>query len=235
MKKIITPDYNIVSDKINPYIHNTPILSSSLINDLAGVNVFFKCEHLQKMGAFKMRGAVNAILNLTEEQKLNGVVTHSSGNFAQALALAANLVGIKAYIVMPSSAPKVKIEAVKAYNGNIILCEPTLLDRELTSSKISKETGATFIHPSNNEDVIIGQGTAAKELLDYCPNITSIYTPVGGGGLIAGTILARNAKKSKCLVIGGEPKNVDDAYRSLISGKIELFSLDVLILCFLLL
>jgi len=137
-----------VAKKIKPYIHETPILTSILLNEIVGCNIFFKCENFQKMGAFKMRGATNAILNLSEEQKDKGVVTHSSGNFAQALSLAANNLGVTAYIVMPSSAPKVKIDAVKGYGGEVTICLPTLKDRETNAERISIENGATFIHPS---------------------------------------------------------------------------------------
>ncbi len=210
-----------VAKKIKPYIHKTPILTSTLLNEIVGCDIFFKCENFQKMGAFKMRGAMNAILNLSEEQKAKGVVTHSSGNFAQALSLAANKLGITAYIVMPSSAPKVKIDAVKGYGGEVIICPPTLKDRETNAERILTENGATFIHPSNDLDVIKGQGTAAFELLEKYSNLDAIFTPVGGGGLVAGTILAVQQKSPNCKIYGGEPENVDDAFRSLKSGRIE--------------
>lgn len=168
-----------------------------------------------------MRGATNAILQLSEEARSKGVVTHSSGNFAQALALAAKSLGVKAYIVMPSSAPKIKIKAVEQYGGIIAICEPSLLAREAGSIKIQKETGATFIHPSNDDEVILGQGTAALELLAEVPDLDVIVTPVGGGGLIAGSALAAYFFGDNCKVYGGEPFEADDAYRSLISGKIE--------------
>ena len=173
------------------------------------------------MGAFKMRGATNAIIQLSDKQKSKGVVTHSSGNFAQALSLAAKSLGVKAYIVMPSSAPQVKKDAVKGYGGEITICEPTLKAREETAKQIEISKGATFLHPSNDDDVILGQGTAAKELLKDHPNLNYIFTPIGGGGLVAGTILAAQSFGNNCKVIGGEPFEVDDAYRSLISGKIE--------------
>ena len=210
-----------VAKKIKPYIHETPILTSTLLNEIVGCNMFFKCENFQKIGAFKMRGATNAILNLSEEQKDKGVVTHSSGNFAQALSLAANKLGVTAYIVMPSSAPKVKIDAVKGYGGEVTICLPTLKDRETNAEQISIENGATFIHPSNDLDVIKGQGTAAFELLEKYSNLDAIFTPVGGGGLVAGTILAVQQKSPNCKIYGGEPENVDDAFRSLKSGRIE--------------
>ena len=210
-----------VAKKIKPYIHETPILTSNLLNEIVGCNIFYKCENFQKMGAFKMRGAMNAILNLSEEQKDKGVVTHSSGNFAQALSLAANKLGITAYIVMPSSTPKVKIDAVKGYGGEVTICLPTLKDRKTNAERISIENGATFIHPSNDLDVIKGQGTAAFELLEKYSNLDAIFTPVGGGGLVAGTILAVQQKSPNCKIYGGEPENVDDAFRSLKSGRIE--------------
>lgn len=168
-----------------------------------------------------MRGAINAIQQLTANQKSNGVVTHSSGNFAQAVSLAAKQLGVKAYIVMPSNAPKVKIEGVKTYGGEITFSEPNLASRELEANRIQKETGATFLHPSNNLNVILGQGTSAIELIEDQSNLDYILTPVGGGGLIAGTALACHYYHSKCKVIGGEPLQVNDAFRSLKSGKIE--------------
>lgn len=210
-----------VHNRIKPYINKTPILTSQLINNLCDANVFFKCENFQKMGAFKMRGAVNAILNLTEAQKSKGVVTHSSGNFAQAISLAAKNVGVKAYIVMPKNAPKVKKEAVKTYEGTIIECDSDVNAREDEAKRIQLEKGATFIHPSNNDDVIYGQSTATIELLEDHPNLDYIFAPVGGGGLLAGTLLATKYFSKNCKVIAGEPKEVDDAYRSLLSGKIE--------------
>lgn len=214
-------DLEKVSERIQPFIHRTPVLTSTLINDITGSNLFFKCENFQKMGAFKMRGATNAILNLSEEQKLKGVVTHSSGNFAQALSLAAKSLNVPAYIVMPRSAPEVKKAAVRTYGGKITECPSTLKDREETATKIQKETGATFIHPSNDLDVIMGQGTAAVELLQDQPDLDYVFCPVGGGGLIAGTALAVKHFGNHCHCIGGEPMEADDAWRSLKSGKIE--------------
>ena len=208
-------------DRIKPFVHNTPVLSSRLINEHIGAEVFFKCENFQKMGAYKIRGATNAILQLSAEERARGVVTHSSGNFAQALSLAAQSIGVKAHIVMPSSAPKVKIEAVKTYSGIITICEPTLEAREAGSREIQEQHGATFIHPSNDNEVILGQGTAAIELLELHPNINEIFVPVGGGGLIAGTALAANFFGKQCKVFGGEPFEADDAFRSLESGIIE--------------
>ncbi|MDN3595220.1 pyridoxal-phosphate dependent enzyme [Zunongwangia endophytica] len=210
-----------VHERIKPYIHETPILTSSLINEIAECSIFFKCENFQKMGAFKMRGAINAILQLSEEDQQKGVVTHSSGNFAQALSIAAKSLNVPAYIVMPSSAPQVKKDAVKTYKGIITECPPTLQDREKTAQKIVDDKGATFVHPSNDIEVILGQGTAALELIQKKPNLDCVVTPVGGGGLIAGTALVVNVFTEKTKTIGAEPFEVDDAYRSLISGKIE--------------
>ena len=207
--------------RIKPYIHRTPVLTSRLINTLVSAKVYFKCENFQKMGAFKMRGATNAIMQLSDHQKSKGVVTHSSGNFAQALSLAAQSLVVPAYIVMPKTAPQVKKDAVKAYGGLIIECESTLEAREQTAKEIEQSKGATFIHPSNDLNVILGQGTAAKELLEKCPDLGYIFTPVGGGGLIAGTATAAKHFGKNCKVIGGEPMEADDAYRSLKSGKIE--------------
>ena len=207
--------------RITPYIHRTPVLTSRLIDELAGTALFFKCENFQRMGAYKIRGATNAILQLPAEKRKKGVVTHSSGNFAQALALAAGNLGVTAHIVMPSNAPRVKMEGVKAYGGHIVLCEPTIASREKEANRIARETGATLMHPSNDPDVILGQGTAALELLEDYPNLDYIVTPVGGGGLIAGSALAAHYFGKDCKVIGGEPFEVDDAYRSFHSGVIE--------------
>ncbi len=207
--------------RIAPHIHRTPVLTSRILNKLSGVELFFKCENFQRIGAFKMRGATNAVLQLSEEQKKRGVVTHSSGNFAQALALAAQNIGIKAYIIMPSNASQVKKDAVIGYDGEIIECEPTLIARETSAKRIEEEKGATFIHPYDNIEVILGQSTACIELLEECPDLDAVIAPVGGGGLIAGTALAAHFFSSTCKTFAGEPYEVDDAYRSVQSGKIE--------------
>ena len=214
-------DLSAVHDRIKPYIHRTPVLTSRLLDEMSGASLFFKCENFQRMGAFKMRGATNAILNLSGEQQQKGVVTHSSGNFAQAVSLSAKSLDLPAYIVMPSTAPKVKKDAVKTYGGRITECPPTLAEREKAAQKIIQETGATFVHPSNDLDVIYGQGTAAIELLEEHPDLELLVTPVGGGGLIAGTALAAHYFGKNCKTIGAEPFEADDAYRSLQSGKIE--------------
>jgi len=207
--------------RVKPYVHNTPVLQSRLLNEIVGADVFFKCENFQRMGAFKMRGATNAILQLSEAQQERGVVTHSSGNFAQAVSLAAKNLGVKANIVMPENAPQVKKEAVMGYGGIITECESTIEARETTANKIVTETGATFIHPSNDMNVILGNATSVMELLEEQPDLDAVFTPVGGGGLVAGTALAAHYFGNDCIVIGGEPMLSDDAYRSLESGKIQ--------------
>ena len=206
---------------IKPHIHRTPVLTSRLIDKLSGATIYFKCENFQRMGAYKMRGASHAILKLDDQQKEMGVVTHSSGNFAQALALAAQAQGVKAYIVMPSNAPEVKKAGVREYGGTIIECESTLESRISTANRISREKGATFLHPSNDRNVILGQGTACMELLEEVDDLEHIVVPVGGGGLIGGTALAAHYFGNGVEVTGAEPFEVDDAYRSFKSGKIE--------------
>ncbi len=207
--------------RIESYIQNTPVITSQTLNRMTGAELFFKCENFQKMGAFKMRGAMHAVLQLSSEQQQKGVVTHSSGNFAQALALAAQNLGIKAYIVMPKDAPEVKKNAVRGYGGIITECEPTLNAREATAQQIQKEKGATFVHPFNDFNVILGNASAGKELLEKHPDLDIIIAPIGGGGLISGTTLSALAFGNNCKVIGAEPFNVDDAFRSLESGNIE--------------
>lgn len=208
-----------VQAQIAPFIHRTPVFTSSSLDHLLGCNLYFKCENFQRMGAFKFRGAIHALLNLSEEEKAKGVITHSSGNFAQALALAAKSLEIDAYIVMPENAPSVKIEAVKGYGGIITFCPSSNQAREEFTQRLIEEKGLTFIHPSNNYNVILGQGTAAFELIEDIKELDYIVTPVGGGGLIAGTILASESIGIK--VVGGEPSVVNDAYRSIASGQIE--------------
>ena len=207
--------------RVKPYVHRTPVITSRLLDELIGATIYFKCENFQKMGAFKMRGAVNAILQLSDEDRMNGVITHSSGNFAQALSLAAKNIGVKAFIVMPSNAPLVKKEAVRSYGGIITESESTLVARENEANRIINETGGIFIHPSNNTNVILGQGTAAIELFEDLSDLDFIFTPIGGGGLIAGTALAAHYYGNNCKTVGAEPMEADDAYRSLQSGIIE--------------
>lgn len=208
-------------NRIRPYIHRTPVLESSSINELTGCQVFFKCENFQKIGAFKARGGMNAVLCLSVEQQQKGLTTHSSGNHAQAIALAAKAVGTTAYIVMPSNAPTIKKRGVQALGGNIIACEPTLAARESGVEKVIAETGATFIHPFDNDDVIAGQATAAKEMIEDYGNFDVMMAPVGGGGLLSGTALACHYLSPKTEVWAGEPEGAADAVLSFKSGKVE--------------
>ncbi|SMO82269.1 pyridoxal-phosphate dependent enzyme [Gracilimonas mengyeensis] len=207
-------------ERIAKYAHKTPVLSSKKVNEKAGGQLFFKCENFQKVGAFKFRGASNSIFSLSDEEAQHGVATHSSGNHAQAVALAAKLRDIPAFVVMPENAPKVKVEAVKNYGAEITFCESTLDARETTLEKVVEKTGATFIHPYNDARIIAGQGTAAMELLQEHPDLDIIIAPVGGGGLLSGTALAAKSIKPGITVIGAEPANADDAYRSFHSGKL---------------
>lgn len=206
--------------RIRPHAHWTPVLRCHSLDEMAGASLFFKCENLQKVGAFKFRGACNAVLSLSEEQAACGVATHSSGNHAQALALAARIRGIPATIVMPSNAPEVKKAAVAGYGGEIVLCEPTLKAREETLAAVVAKSGMVVIHPYNNYDVIAGQGTAALELLEDVPDLDAILVPVGGGGLLSGTLIASKGISPKVKVIATEPEGADDAYRSWKAGEI---------------
>ncbi|MBS1491576.1 MAG: pyridoxal-phosphate dependent enzyme [Bacteroidetes bacterium] len=215
-------DIEAAHERIQPYIHHTPILTSQSINEQAGCSLYFKCENFQKVGAFKARGAMNAALSLPPEQLTKGLATHSSGNHAQAIARAAQILGTKSYIVMPHTAPEIKKRGVRGYGGIIYECEPTLTAREQTLATVVKETGATEIHPFNNYEVITGQATAAKELFEEAKNLDAILAPVGGGGLLSGTALATSYFSSDTAVIAAEPAGSDDAFRSLQSGKIEL-------------
>jgi threonine dehydratase len=213
-------DIQQAAERIRPYIHRTPVLTNRGLNDHVGAQVFLKCENLQKVGAFKFRGACNAVYSLSDEEAKRGVCTHSSGNHAQALALAAKMRGIPAYIVMPNNAPSVKKNAVAGYGGRITYCEPTLEARESTLERIRLDTGATVVHPYNDERVIAGQGTAALEFLEEVPNLDVIITPVGGGGLLSGTSIAAQETKKGIRVIAGEPEMADDAFRSMQAGRI---------------
>jgi threonine dehydratase len=204
--------------RISGLIHKTPVLSSAGINEIAGLHIVFKCENFQKVGAFKYRGATNAVMSLSDEQANRGVATHSSGNHAAALALAAAKRGIICHVVMPRTAPKPKIEAVRHYGANITFCEPTLQSRENTLNTILSETGAVMIHPYDNVKVICGQGTAAKELLEECPGLELLLVPVGGGGLLSGSGISAKAMNRDIKVFGCEPVNADDAFRSFTTG-----------------
>lgn len=204
--------------RIQAHTHRTPVLTSRALNRRLGRELFFKCENLQRAGAFKFRGATNAVLSLTEEEARRGVATHSSGNHGAALALAASLRGIPAFIVMPRNSSAVKLAAVKEYGGNITLCDPTLAARESTLDEVVARTGATFVHPYNHPRVIAGQGTAALELLEQVPDLDLILAPVGGGGLLSGTAIV--AAAAGITVAAGEPAGADDAYQSLQRGEL---------------
>ena len=206
--------------RIRDKIHRTPVMTSETLDSFAGNRLFFKCENLQKVGAFKARGATNAVMLLSEAEAARGVVTHSSGNHAAALARAAKLRGIPAYIVMPSNAPQAKQASVRRYGGEIILCEPTLAARESTARDVVQRTGASFIHPYDNLNVMAGQGTTAIELLEDVPDLDVILCPVGGGGQLSGIAVAAKAIRPQIRIIGVEPAAADDAARSLKAGRI---------------
>jgi threonine dehydratase len=208
--------------RIKDYVNKTPVMTSRTLNRKTGAEVFLKCENFQRVGAFKMRGAVNAISQLSEEEKNKGVITHSSGNHAQAVALSAKLLDIDATIVMPKTSPKVKIKATRdTYGANVVLCENSLEARQSTTDKLIQKHGYTLIHPYDNDNVIAGAGTAAYELLNQINNLEMILAPVGGGGLLSGTSIATKGFNADIKVYGVEPENVDDAYRSFQSGEIK--------------
>jgi len=211
-------DIKAAHSRIEPYIHNTPVMMSQQLNEIFNCELFFKCENFQKVGAFKFRGATNAVLSMSAEEKLKGVVTHSSGNHAAALALAARLNGIKANIVMPENAPVVKKNAVAGYGAEITFCKPTLQAREETTKLIMDNTGATLIHPYDNFNVICGQGTAALELLTEKDDLEIVIAPVGGGGLMSGTSTCVKGINKSIQVVGAEPLNANDAFISFNSG-----------------
>jgi threonine dehydratase len=216
------PDFAAVrraAERLAPIVHRTPVATCATLDRLASRSLFFKCEHLQKCGAFKYRGASNAVLSLAPDVAARGVVTHSSGNHAGALALAARMRGIAAHIVMPRNASAVKRRATEGYGGHIVACEPTQAAREAAAAAIVAETGGTLIAPFDHPDVIAGQGTAALELLDQVPELDALITPVGGGGLTSGTCLAAQGVAPRVRVFGGEPKGADDAARSKAAGQ----------------
>lgn len=211
------PDYDDVErayELVRPMVHRTPVLTSLSINQITGGDLWFKCENFQKVGAFKFRGASNAVFSLSDEDAAKGVATHSSGNHAAALALAARMRGIPAYIVMPRTSPEIKKAAVAGYGGIITLCEPTLSSRESTLQQVVAQTGATEVHPYDNFFVIAGQGTAAKELIEDSGSFHQIIAPVGGGGLLSGTAISVKHLLPGCRVVAAEPAGADDAFRS---------------------
>lgn len=207
--------------RIRPYVHRTPVLTSAYFNSFFNAELYFKAEHLQKVGAFKARGACNAVLQIQQDKLKNGVVSHSSGNHGQALAYAASIVNTPCTIIMPSNAPEVKKDAVRYYGAQIIECEPTLLAREQTVEAFVEKHDAYFVHPYNNEDVILGQGTAALELIQDVQNLDIVIAPVGGGGLISGTTIAVLGSQSHTTVIAAEPEVANDAEQSMLLGVIQ--------------
>jgi threonine dehydratase len=213
-------DVQAAYQRIKPFVNRTPVLTSSQLDNIFGCNLYFKCENFQKVGAFKYRGATNAVLSLSAAEKERGVVTHSSGNHAAALALAAKMNNIRANIVMPENAPEVKKNAVAGYGAIITYCKPTLEARESTTRRIMEETGATLVHPYDNFNVICGQGTAALELLDEKGDLDIVISPVGGGGLMSGTSTYIKGKNKKIQVFGAEPLNASDAYTSFTTGNL---------------
>jgi threonine dehydratase len=208
-------------ERIKAFIHQTPVLTSTILNEIAGASLFFKCENFQKIGAFKIRGAMNAVLSLPKDKLEKGVATHSSGNHAQAIAYAAKHAGTKAFIVMPDTSSRVKVDAVKGYGAEITFCEPNQQARESTLQKIVDTTGAEFIHPYNDYRVITGQATTAKELIEEVPGLDCIIAPVGGGGLMSGTSLSADYFSPSTVVYAGEPEGAADAVLSIHSDKIE--------------
>ena len=207
-------------NRISKWIHRTPIHQSSSINKIAGAEIYFKCENFQKIGAFKMRGALNAVMSTKKQNLKKGFVTHSSGNHAQAVALSSNIANTKAYIVMPKGAPKIKIKAVRGYGAEVTLCENNEDSRVRTCNKIIKEKGANFIHPFDNDDVILGQSTCAKEIYEELPDLDYIISPVGGGGLASGTILSTKFFSENTKVVLAEPQKANDAYESFINKRL---------------
>jgi threonine dehydratase len=221
---IAAPDLQTIRaahERIRSQIHRTPVFTSESLDAMTGAHLFFKCENLQKTGSFKFRGATNAVFSLTDEEAKRGVITVSSGNHGAAVSLAAHRRGIPAWVVMPGEAPRAKRQAVEAYGGRVTECEYSMESREAVCKALQKQTGAILIHPYNNANVIAGQGTAAVELLEDVPDLDIVITPVSGGGLLSGTAIASKSLKPSIRVVGAEPKNADDAYRSLAAGKIE--------------
>jgi threonine dehydratase len=207
-------------ERIRPYVHKTPVLTSSFLNELSGAELFFKCENFQKAGAFKARGASNAVFGLSEEKAKKGVATHSSGNHALSLSYAAGRRGIPCHVVMPRTAPQAKKDAVIGYGGKITECEPSTTSREAVFAEVQAATGAEFVHPYNDHRVIAGQGTCSRELADQIPDLDAVIAPIGGGGMISGTCLTLSHIAPKTRIYAAEPLNADDAARSFRAGHI---------------
>lgn len=214
-------DIRAAVERLGPWIHKTPVLTSRTLDERTGGSIFVKCENFQKIGAFKFRGAMNAVLQLNDAEKATGVITHSSGNHGQALARAGQVLGVPVCVVMPRTAPSIKKAATEGYGATVVTCEPTLAARESTVADLIQKNGYTLIHPFDDWRVIAGQGTCAWELLDQAGPLDIVMPPVGGGGLLSGTAIAVKGKSPGTQVVGAEPKNADDAQRSLASGHIE--------------
>jgi threonine dehydratase len=220
----IEPDWRTIQQahtRIAPRIHRTPVLTSLSIDAMTGAQIFFKCENLQKTGSFKIRGATNAIFSLSGEEAARGIVTQSSGNHGAAVACAAGWRGVPAWIVMPKNAPTVKQRAVENYGGKVTLCDPTMTSRSEVSARVQSETGAVMIHPYDDDRIITGQATAAKELLEECGDLDAVFAPVSGGGLLSGTCLGAKGMRPDVRIFGCEPERADDAYRSLTTGVLQ--------------
>lgn len=213
-------DVVAAEERIQPHIHRTPVLTSGFINDLAGAQLFFKCENFQKAGAFKARGAANAVFGLSDEQARKGVATHSSGNHGTCLSYAAGRRGIPCTVVMPHTAPQAKKDAVRGYGGRVVECEPSTSSREAVFSEVVAETGAEFVHPYNDPRVIAGQATCSKELIGQVENLDAVVAPIGGGGMVSGTCLALSKLAPGVKIYAAEPQQADDAYRSFKAGRI---------------
>ena len=213
-------DIEKAHQRISDHIHNTPILTSDSLDNELGSNLFFKCENFQKTGSFKIRGATNSILQLNDTEIKNGIITTSSGNHGAAVAFIADKIGTSSKIIMPNNTPKNKIENVQRYGGEIFYCEPNIKSREDTLEKMIQKSGGSIIHPYNDEKIIAGQGTAAKELIEKVPDLDAIICPVSGGGLLSGTLLTAKNLKPGIKVFGAEPENADDTYRSILNNKI---------------
>lgn len=218
---ITKEDLQNAYDRVKDHIHHTPVLSSSYINSVCGASIYFKCENFQKGGSYKLRGALNASLSLSEDDRQKGIATHSSGNFAQAVAISAKLLNTQAHIVMPENAPAIKRQATSDYGAQVYFCKSTIQDRESTLETVIEKTGASKLHPSNDVPVITGQGTCAYELIQEVKDLDYIISPVGGGGVASGSILACQYFSPHTKVVGAEPENADDAYRSLKAGSIQ--------------
>jgi len=217
LARVVTfDDIRAAATRIAPYVHRTPVMTSATLDEELGASILFKCENLQKVGAFKARGAVNAVLSLDDDAASRGVVTHSSGNHGQALAYAASIRKIPCTVVMPDTAPQVKVAAVKGYGADVVFCAQS--EREATAERVSSELGATIVHPFEDPAVIAGQGTAMLELAEQMGDLDLIVAPIGGGGLLSGTAIAAATLLPDARVVGAEPELVDDAYRSLVSG-----------------